>query len=259
MCEDEGRCLIYTMSRTAAIHCLSPWDIYQTKGHISQTRFPPSPFSFFGFFLTAQYCLEPYLRPPYYDVHKGATDPKTTAEKPSLQQLGPPSGAQNQHSHCRQLLLEAITDSVSLSTVFKNSVNFKSATDVCLQPQDYICKKWILLLLFLMTVAQMRITGLWEIWATLPQTIFPPPIVFVKFWMLLWGSLFKIFLSVHFLTKIWCHPHLILTWVSLFTTTQKGVLFPFLQFQHVKSGTGCKVKDFLQSNSFVCKGKLIQN
>lgn len=23
MCEDEGRCLIYTMSRTAAIHCLS--------------------------------------------------------------------------------------------------------------------------------------------------------------------------------------------------------------------------------------------
>lgn len=44
MCEDEGRCLIYSMSRTAAIHCLSSWDIYQTKGHISQTYFPPSLF-----------------------------------------------------------------------------------------------------------------------------------------------------------------------------------------------------------------------
>lgn len=108
-------------------------------------------------------------------MHKGAADPKTRAKKLCLQQLRPPWGAQNQHSHCRQLLLQAITDSVSLSTVFKNSVNFKSATDVCLQPQDYICKKWILLLLFLMMVAQMRITGLWEIWAMLPQTIFPPP------------------------------------------------------------------------------------
>lgn len=173
MCEDEGRCLIYTMSRTAAIHCLRSWDIYQTKAHISQTHFPPSPFSFF--FLAAQHYLEPYLRPPYHDVHKGATDPKTTAEKLSLQQLRPPSGAQNQHSHRRQLLLEAVTDSVSLSTVFKNGVNFKPATDTCLQPQDYICKKWILLLLFLMMVAQMRITGLWEIQAMLPQTIFPPP------------------------------------------------------------------------------------
>lgn len=140
MCEDEGRCLIYTMSRTAAIHCLSSWDIYQTKGHISQTHFPPSPL-FFSFFFTAWYCLEIYLRPPYYGVHKGAADPKTTAKKLCLQQLRPPSGAQTQHSHCRQLLLEATskTDSVSLSTAFKNTVNFKSATDACLQPQDYIC------------------------------------------------------------------------------------------------------------------------
>lgn len=127
------------------------------------------------FFLTAWFCLDTHLRPPYHGVHKGAADPKTRAKKLCLQQLRPPWGAQNQHSHCRQLLLQAITDSVSLSTVFKNSVNFKSATDVCLQPQDYICKKWILLLLFLMMVAQMRITGLWEIWAMLPQTIFPPP------------------------------------------------------------------------------------
>lgn len=33
--------------------------------------------------------------PPYYDVHKGATDPKTTAEKHCLQQLRPPSRARN--------------------------------------------------------------------------------------------------------------------------------------------------------------------
>lgn len=100
----------------------------------------PPPFSFL-FFFTAWYCLEIYLRPPYYGVHKGAADPKTTAKKLCLQQLRPPSGAQTQHSHCRQLLLEATskTDSVSLSTAFKNTVNFKSATDACLQPQDYIC------------------------------------------------------------------------------------------------------------------------
>lgn len=56
--------------------------------------------------------------PSCYDVHRGAADPKTAAKKLCLQQL----------------LLGARTDSVSLSTVFKNSVNFKSATDACLQP-----------------------------------------------------------------------------------------------------------------------------
>lgn len=50
---------------------------------------------------------------------------------------------------------------VSLSkSSFKNSANFKSATDACLQLWDYVFENWILLLPFLMTVAQVGITDL---------------------------------------------------------------------------------------------------
>lgn len=52
--------------------------------------------------------------PPYYDVHKGATDPKTTAEK-HCSNSDHPQGHVTQYSHYRQLLLELTSDCVSLS------------------------------------------------------------------------------------------------------------------------------------------------